>query len=611
MGAIYGIVGDANEHELAAMSERLQHRGRFSQTSRVSTRAWLGSRSNRSTHGLYQIDDLTLVADATLYDTAPLRALIAARGYRFDSDTEDELILAAYRYLGRDCFRHLHGDFSFAIWDEKLQALVLARDAAGARPLYYWSRSEELAFASEYKALLASDRIPAHPDLDAIKQLHHTKFPPPNRTLLAGIIAVPPGQFMVFERERTNTTRYWKAQLAIQQRTEAEHTRDVRERLRQAVERRVRGLDTVGVNLSSGIDSTVIVGSLRQSFPELPVHSFTGGYGPDDPEMLGAELVSNYCGTIHHPIVVDAERVHKILPSLVWHLEDPVARSETIFSFEIARVASCYTNVLLGGYASDALFGGMPKHKILKLIDVLPPFKVPLTEFLDYTQLSAVPDSLAGKALKRMYFRGADVLPPSIVGSTWQPSRSKLAYGQTEFLNECLVAGLANGYRDIPKIERPHAAFGIEIRYPFLDLDLINTAFQVPARYKIRRWREKHILREAAKGLLPKQALETPKFPARMRSDIPFSEALETHARKLLTTSAILERGLFEPREIEHLLARDADKPYPYEHAMRIWTVVMTELWAQSFLDQRGAPPRSEAIRPAPEADYVQVVSQR
>lgn len=151
----------------------------------------------------------------------------------------------------------------------------------------------------------------------------------------------------------------------------------------------------------------------------------------------------------------------------------------------------------------------------------------------------------------------------------------------------------------IQKDLRLHLTRGLDVRSPFFDLDMVSLAFQIPAPLKIRRWREKHILREAVRPWLPSYALERPKFPHRMSSDLAFSDVLERYAREVLAPDAVRARGFFWPTEVEQLLRRPAHGLYAFGHAMRIWTMVLTELWAQAFIDRRGALPESSLDRSA------------
>jgi asparagine synthase (glutamine-hydrolysing) len=247
--------------------------------------------------------------------------------------------------------------------------------------------------------------------------------------------------------------------------------------------------------------------------------------------------------------------------------------------------------VVLAGYASDGLFGGMPKHKIVKLMQLFPWMRGPLEEFYHYTQTSLNPHSQLGRKLKQAYYKGGDAPPPKVLKATSIPSLDPLPTSEPELLNQVLRSGtLVSLPKWLPKADRLHLAHGLRFRSPYTDKNFIERAFQVPSKFKIYRWREKHIFREAIKPLLPEEILNQPKIPQAMKYDLSFSRILEELAAQYLSRSRIRERGIFDEGEITNLLERTAGKPYSSERAMRIWTAVLTEIWAEQFLDRHGQP---------------------
>ena len=158
-----------------------------------------------------------------------------------------------------------------------------------------------------------------------------------------------------------------------------------------------------------------------------------------------------------------------------------------------------------------------------------------------------------------------------------------------------LLAGMTGGVTKwLPKVDRTHMAFALRYCSPFADVELIQGAFHIPDRYKIRGWREKHIFREAVRPLLPLEVLNRPKFPQAMNYDKTLSDVLDCLAHQILSREAVQARGLFNMADIERLLQRQPTAAYSAEHAMRLWTAILTELWAQIFIDNRGAAPAAK-----------------
>ncbi len=594
MGGIYGVVGDGDVDTdvLHEMGSRLAHRGATPSEWAVGAGVVLGERLDDPVTPLSSAG-ISIVADADLYNADELRDALAKRGHRFETSRPQEVILRGYQAFGPGICEQLHGDYAFALWDASQSQLLLVRDALGVRPLYYWMGDGQLAFASEYKALLALASVPAKPDLSAIQTLQYTKFPPENRTLLEDIVSVPAGHYLVYREGQCRQQRFWDLHVNITLRPENEHIEMTRDRFLEAVRRRIQDLPVVGATLSGGIDSAAVSAAIRTVHPHTTLHTFTCGYGPEDPEMRSAEVVAHAIGSTHHPIVVQPEMIPALLPQIVWHLEDPIARSETVQIYETARVAAQHVPVVLAGYAADGLYAGMPKHKLINMIERFPLLTTPVLEFYDYTQTSRAPATLSGKLLHSAFYRGKDAPPPAVLGISIQHSPTTLPKGGVELLNHMLRAGIVDGLpKWLPKADRLHAAHGLSFRSPFTDLDLIRSAFTIPGRWKIRGLREKYVLRKAVQPLLPPEVLNRPKFPQAMNYNLAFSDVIEAVSLDVLSVARVRERGFFSVSEIDRLRRRSRGQAYSPERAMRLWTAVLTELWAQLFVDGRGSPVR-------------------
>jgi asparagine synthase (glutamine-hydrolysing) len=322
------------------------------------------------------------------------------------------------------------------------------------------------------------------------------------------------------------------------------------------------------------------------------IKTFTIGAGQDDPEILGARRVAEHLQTDHREIFAGPECLSDVMPAVIWHLEDPIARTETVLYYQMMKVASEHIDVVLGGYASDGLYAGMPKHKLVKMMQVTPIGRKAIEEFYHYTQMSEPPQSVLGRLAKRLYFGGNELLAPAILGAPPAVSPSPLLKRRQGLLNEVLRDGIQYGVPGwLPKAEKTHAAHGVELRSPFTDLDLVRFAFELPERFKLRGLKEKFILRRALVPLLPREVVNRPKFPQRMGYSLKLSEVLDAMADQLLRPGDLRQRGFFDPATLDALRRRVPGKPYGFNRAMQLWTVIATELWARLFLDQRAACP--------------------
>lgn len=589
MGAIFGFIGDGDMSLLRQMGDRLNHRG-------ASMRAWspvsgvyLGKREPGFAVGSDDTNQPLLSVSAAIYNREALTAKLEARGRQLQSEQVQELFQAAYEEFGTDCFAMFNGDFAVALWDENASRLVLARDSMGARMLYYWHGPNCIAFATEYKALLALSELEARPNLAALQYLQHAKYLPSGQTLLEGVHPVPAGHWLEAGRDEIIGHRYWKPEIKLRPISMQAAEQELRTLFLQAVAKRLPATDRVGAELSGGIDSASVVAAMHRARPEQQVKTFSIGSGPDDPEILGARVVADHLQTDHREIFAGPESLPEVLPRVVWHMEDPIARTETVLYYQMMKEANADIDVALGGYASDGLFAGLPRHKLVKLMQIAPVGRKALEEFYHYTQASTPPQTLLGKAGKRMYYGKGEVPPPEILGAPVTSAPTPLPGQRRGLLNEVLLNGMRSGVASwLPKVEKTHAGAGVEFRSPFLDPDLIRFSLQLPERFKLRGFRDKLVLRRALVPLLPREVVKRPKFPQRMDYDLKLSEVLDGMADEVLNPQQVRERGFFDPGQIEILRRRPPGKAYGSNRAMHLWTAIATEFWARQFLDQRG-----------------------
>ena len=585
MSAIYGFVGDGDMSLLGAMGDNLAHRGDKCYEWSPAPKVFLGLRSfdERSTDG--DLCQRPSVASAQIYNR---EEIISRLRKTLDEAVDDQdLIQASYESWGTECFQQFNGDFVVAIWDDQEQRLMLARDPLGVRAVYYFAFQGFIAFASEYKAFLSLDRFIPAPDLDTIQYFQATKYLPVEKTLLRNVCSVPAGNFISYSQHEITRHRYWDIRVEPGTISEATAEEELRRLFLGSLEKRIASVDKLGAELSGGIDSSAVVGALRRLRPVEEIKTFTIGSGPDDPEILMARLASDFYKTEHHEIFVDPENLAEDLPGFVWHLEDPVGRTEGYLYYKLTELASSHVDFIFGGTASDGLFAGMPRYKVIRLMQYMPFMRRPLEEFYHYTQSSYMPHSAFGKAIKGIYF-GKDALPcPRISGAAPISSPDPLQERREGLLNNTLRKGvLYGGPNSLTKAEKAHMAYGIEFRSPFTDVDIVRYAFKLPEKYKLHGFKEKYILRRALQPFVPDEIINRPKFPQRMEYDASLSNAIESLAEQYLNIQRVRERGFFTQNEIEALRNRPAGKPYPSRQAMQLWTAIVTEVWAEIFLDR-------------------------
>jgi asparagine synthase (glutamine-hydrolysing) len=588
MAAIYGVIGDASRMELEAMAERLAHRGGFGAHWSPAPGIWLGMQSR-------ELNELTtdgpLLFDGVLDNRLALATRRSTRALRPDPEPENDALLLTelLESEGPDALQLLAGPFAVAWWRARERTLLLARDRIGYGPLHFTvDRAGRFLFASEYKALLALDTVDARPNRDAIQVLQCTKWTKPGETCLAGIYPVAPGTMLEVDAGRLAMKRYWHIPVAVQHADEERHAAELREVFLDTLHWQTRPYARVGVSLSGGLDSAVIAAAARNVVGDKPLHTFTAGYGPDDREILNAAGIAETLGTRHHEVMLNPQDLPALLPEMVWHLEEPIGREDIAYLFVAARRAARHVDVMLAGFGFDGLFAGLPRHRLVDLANKIPIARGPLEQFYDFTFRSVEPTTPAGRALKYAYFRGTDYPAPRVIGARPLPPFAGFpratAQPLTVFLRRNL---LLNPYQ--VAIEHLYSAVGVRMNAQHTNPAFIAAALSIPDRLKIRGMTQKYILRKACAGLLPQRSLAVGKSFNRLKHDLALCDVLDAMADDLLAPGAVAARGLFEPSYVAALRKRPAHKPYGRERIYRLWSLLLTELWSQLYLDRRGA----------------------
>ncbi|MBA3553510.1 MAG: hypothetical protein H0W29_01945 [Gemmatimonadales bacterium] len=585
---MYGILGPAEAGELRAMAERLAHRGPESAQWSPGPGLWLGVRGSPA--AVRSQTDGPLAFDGAIDNRQALARRLGHRGERFDPAGDAELAGEVWRALGTDGLALLAGQFAVALWDAPARRLILTRDRVGYAPLYFALAGERLVFASEYKALLALESLPARPHRPAIQTIHSTKWVRPGVTCIEGIYPVAPGACVEVNGERVASQRYWDIPVRVAEGDDASHASRLRESFLETLRRQTEPYGRIGISLSGGLDSAVVAAGVRAVAGAREVHTFSAGYGPDDRELENAAEVARRLGTTHHPVVLEPEDLPGLLPWMTWHLEEPIGREDIAYLLVAAQEAARHVDLVVTGFGFDGLFAGLPRHRLVDLGLKLPALGGPLEEFYDYTFRSVEPRTFAGRALKAAYFRGRDFPAPQVIGTPPLPAFPGFPPGGDQPLTNFLRRGfLVLPYQH--PVERLYAGVGVRMNAQHTNPDFLATAFSIPDRLKIHGRTQKYILRRACEGLLPPAILATGKSFNRLKHDTQMTEVLDRMADDLLSKAAIAERGLFEQAYVTRLRRRAPGRPYSQERAYRLWSLLLTELWARAFLDRRGAPP--------------------
>jgi asparagine synthase (glutamine-hydrolysing) len=525
-----------------------------------------------------------LTYNGEIYNFRELRRLLEARGHAFRTQNDGEVLVHGWEEWGESLLERLNGIFAFGIWDSGAGELFLARDRFGAKPLYLSRDATGVVFGSEVKALLAYRGSAASLSLPALAEYLTFQNLFGDRTLFEGVEMLPAGSSMRVSRDGSTSRRTYFDPVPepIEGMDERALSDELRGRLTRAVKRQLMSDVPVGAYLSGGMDSASLVTLAGNYIPHI--HTFTVGFDVADAsplevaadERADAELVARNIGTEHYEAVLHAGDMARVLPQLVWHLED--LRAGTCYqNFYVARLASRFTKVVLAGTGGDELFAGYPwRYARLEGVRDRASF---LDAYYDYwcrlvpddekanLFTDAVRDELRGAPTPRDRFEEVTAHLPEL-----EPIDAALYFEQRTFLHGLLVVE-----------DKLSMAHGLEARVPFLDNELVDFALRIPGRVRNGSSEGKKLLRQAARGLLPERLVDKRKQGFSPPDRTWYQGRNLSYVREVLLDSAALSRGLFRPDYVERTINEHARGTS--DQRLLIWSLLCLEWWQKHFVD--------------------------
>ncbi|MFC0218944.1 asparagine synthase (glutamine-hydrolyzing) [Pseudochelatococcus lubricantis] len=624
---------------LARMVEAIGHRGPDSAGVSLGERAALGH-ARLAIIGLADgaqpmaMDEppLWISFNGEIFNHVELREELTARGHRFRTASDTEVILHLYAETGADCVNRLNGDFAFALWDARRQRMMLARDRMGVRPLFYTWHNGALLFASEIKALLQVPGTSVGIDQVALDQIFTLWAPIPPRTPFRDILELPPAHVMLIDGDGMRIRRYW--QLAFPDRdeqpdtrSEADLAREARALLDDATRIRLRADVPVGSYLSGGLDSAIVSTlAARHAAAGLRTFSITFASAEHDESAQQAEMV-RALGSRHSAVSCDEADIAAVFPEVVWHTERPVIRTAPAPMYLLSRlVRNEGYKVVLTGEGADEVFAGYDIFKEAavrrfcarqpsstrrtKLLGRLYPYLHGLQQLNAETRAAcfgigsdALDDPLFSHRLRlrstagaKMFFSAdlrdalagydateemASLLPRDF--RRWHPLH------QAQYIE---ATWLLPGYILSSQGDRMAMAHGVEGRFPFLDHRVVEFAARVPPGLQLRTLREKHLLRLAAADLLPPAIAARPKQPYRAPDSRSFAgPSTPDYVAEMLSPRYVREVGLFNPASVERLAVKSQNlQTQGFRDNAAFVGILSTQLWHAIFTGATSKP---------------------
>lgn len=565
---------------------------------------------------------LVISYNGEIYNYVELRDSLIARGRRFRTGSDTEVILQLYEEMGPDCLNLLNGDFAFALWDVREQRLILARDRMGVRPLFYTERNGTLFFASEIKALLRVPGVEAEIDPIALDQIFTLWTPIPPRTAFRGISQLPPGHLMLIEGDRRTIRPWWKLEFPDRgaERAGSEPVEELKSLLDDATRIRLRADVPVGCYLSGGLDSSLISAIAARAVPEqLQTFSVTFDTAEHDESQWQAMMVERL-GVRHSTIRCKAGDIARVFPQVVRHMEQPVLRTAPAPLYILSGlVHDNGMKVVLTGEGADEIFAGYDIFREAKvrrfcgrqpgslrrpllfqrLYSYLPGLKQQTPEYLAkffgagaddicdplFSHRARFRSTAATKlfysaGLKKMLgdYDAADELVARLPEefSRWHPLH-QAQYLETTFL--------LPGYILSSQGDRVMMANSVEGRFPFLDHRIVEFASRLPPEMKLHGLREKHILKEAAKGMVPEAIIERPKQPYRAPDSQAFaSKPVVDYLEEALSPRVLSDGGLFNVAAVGKLKNKALQgQATSFRDNAAFIGILSTQLWQKAF----------------------------
>lgn len=599
------------------MTERLHHRGPDGAGVEVlpdergvfaHTRLAIIDLSERGRQPFVSDDGRVVLSfNGEIYNFLDLRQRLQQRGFRFRSDCDTEVILAQYLEHGAAGLDALDGMFAFAIYDARDDRLLLMRDRAGKKPLY-WTRTSDgaLVFGSEVKALAEHPGVTIRPNADALPALLAYGYAPTPTSMFAGIHKLEPAARLTFTRGDVSIHRYWSLDQAAAEATPMS-LEDAKTRVRlavgEAVERRLISDVPLGAFLSGGVDSSIIVAEMAARSSK-PVRTFAVGF--DDAtydETSYARQIAEQFGADHTELVVSSSP-EGLLEKLLDHHDEPYGDSSALATYAVAKATREHVTVALTGDGGDEVFAGYTRFLGGLFSGVVP---APVAKGL-YGALAKLPEPRGYKnpvALLRRFlqhggrspdeqllawnsfFAGdllTDVLHPDLRAglSPWSVYDDQLAMFEHERdagrdrLDQILRHNFRTYLLDdlLVKTDRMTMAASLEARSPFLDTALVELAFRIPGALKMRHGQLKWLLREAYRDVLPAQILDRKKHGFGVPMAKWWSGPLAGLVDDVLLGS---KHRWLDPTTVRRIV--DEHRTGTRDHAQRIFLMLQIELW--------------------------------
>ncbi len=557
-----------------------------------------------------------IVFNGEIYNYVELRNELIARGRIFKTSSDTEVILQMYEEYGEDCVRRLNGMFAFVLYDAVSRTVLAARDHFGVKPLYVQLNSNRMLFASEIKALLAHPEVIAQADLDSVQDYLTFQYVLGEGTMFRGITTLLPGQYQVLRVDggAARTVKYWEPRFHV----DTEHSENyfvekLRWLLNDAVRIQMRSDVPVGAYLSGGMDSSIVT-ALASRIGSSRLDTFTGRFdeGPQFDESHYARMVAERYGAAVHLITPTETEFVDLMPTMLYHMDEPVAGPGLFPQFMVSRHAAKHVKVVLGGQGGDEIFGGYARYLVAYLEQALKGAVFNSNEEDEHiVSLKSMLSNLAPlqqyqpmlqqfwqqglfEPMDKRYFRLIDrsggahsMLSPQFRATCSEATRFdrfRAVFNHPEtksYYNKMTHYDMLTNLPALLQVEdRVSMASSLESRVPLLDHRVADLVASMPPSMKFRGGELKYLLKRVVGDVLPDPVLNR---KDKMGFPVPLHLWAKGRARDffadILLDRRAAERGLFDRAEVERLMGSES------AFGRKLWGLLNLELWYRTFID--------------------------
>ena len=628
-----GICGFAWEDKklLRQMADIIEHRGPDNHGYYADKNISLASRrlsiidlSKKGKQPIFNEDkSICIVFNGEIYNFQEIKEKLLRKGHRFYSNTDTETIVHAYEEYGEKCLQYLNGMFAFALWDSRKKKLFIARDRHGIKPLYYTFLKNNIIFASEIKSILVNREIKRTLNCQALHYFLTFRCNSTQETMFKGIYKLPPAHYLAYQNNKFEIKKYWKQNFNPLYKSEDYYSKLILKKLEEAVKMQLISDVPLGAYISGGIDSTTIVALMSKlGVKNIKTFNASFGEGEEHDENVYARQIAEHFDTDHREITIKADTA-KLLPRIVWHLDEPMSDPTSIPVYLLSKQVKKYATVILTGDGGDEQFGGYLQFKFMKIhskirhipknVRKLVPLSVKyipkeiLNSFFKYSK------DLGDEGIKRLgnfistndsaeaYLNLVGIFNEEEKKDIYSENTRKALSGSdmASFLNSQYLGEkypyMTNVIRMdtemilvedmLMKADKNTMAFSVEERVPFLDHTISEITGRMPPELKLKNFNEKYILKKAVKGIVPQQTIKRKKANFFVPIDKWFKGEVLDMSKQILAKEKIRKQGIFDYNYIDKIW-RNYNKSSLF-YARQLWSLLCFQIWHKIYIEEK------------------------